>query len=139
MTSAVSHTPAASPEAAAMHFAGRLSLETDCWDVHHAIVNGKQDFVVLDVRSEELFREGHLPTAISLPHWQIKEETLSQYPSDTLFVVYCAGPHCNGADKGALAISRLGRTVRLMIGGAIGWLDEGFKLEPSPEGKMPVG
>ena len=27
---------------------------------------------------------------------------VAAYPSETVFVVYCAGPHCNGADKAAM-------------------------------------
>jgi rhodanese-related sulfurtransferase len=44
--------------------------------------------------------------------------------------VYCAGPHCNGADKAAVRRARLGRPVKKMIGGIAGWKDEGFALEP---------
>jgi rhodanese-related sulfurtransferase len=44
------------------------------------------------------------------------------------FVVYCAGPHCNGANKAALRLARLGLPVKMMIGGITGWLDEGFSL-----------
>ena len=128
MTSTVSRIAAAAPEIAEQHFAERLSFETDCWDVHHAITNERQDFVLLDVRSEEYFNAGHVPSALSLPHWKISETTLAEFPSDTLFVVYCAGPHCNGANKAALALAKLGRPVKEMIGGAIGWTDEGFDL-----------
>ena len=39
----------------------------------------------------------------------------------------CAGPHCNGANKAALRLARLG----LRIGGVTGWIDEGFTLRPS--------
>ncbi|KQR32533.1 hypothetical protein ASF91_13435 [Rhizobium sp. Leaf155] len=39
---------------------------------------------------------------------------------------YCAGPHCNGADRAALNLARLGRKVKIMIGGMTGWADEGF-------------
>lgn len=46
----------------------------------------------------------------------------------TLFVVYCAGPHCNGAERAALRPARLGHPVKRMIGGVTGWLDEGFDL-----------
>ena len=45
-----------------------------------------------------------------------------------IFVVYCAGPHCNGAHRGAVRLARLGRPVKLMIGGITGWVDEGFAL-----------
>jgi rhodanese-related sulfurtransferase len=128
MISTVSRIRAASATEAIDFFSKRLSYETDCWDVHHAINNDKQDFVLLDVRDEESFSAGHVPTAINLPHWKINEQTLIQYPMNTLFVVYCAGPHCNGANKGAIALAKLGRPVKEMIGGAIGWTDEGFQL-----------
>ena len=59
---------------------------------------------------------------------------LQAYPPDTLFVVYCAGPHCNGADKAAVRLAALGRPVKLMIGGVTGWLDEGFALARSDAG-----
>jgi rhodanese-related sulfurtransferase len=45
---------------------------------------------------------------------------------ETLFVVHCAGPHCNGADKAAARIARLDRPVKKMIGGVEGWKDAGF-------------
>ncbi|MGI9626805.1 MAG: rhodanese-like domain-containing protein, partial [Longimicrobiales bacterium] len=74
------------------------------------------------------FDRGHLPGAVNLPHWKITEKRLADYPSDTVFVVYCAGPHCNGSTRGAIQIARLGRAVKEMIGGTTGWLDEGFDL-----------
>ncbi|MCH4293173.1 rhodanese-like domain-containing protein [Shewanella sp. 3B26] len=128
MSSVVSRPPAAEPSRAASHFAALLAFETDCWDVNHAITQGRQDFVLLDVRGEALYGEGHLPGALSLPHSRINETTLADFPADTLFVVYCAGPHCNGADKAALKLASLGRPVKKMIGGVTGWLDEGFSL-----------
>lgn len=129
MASNVTTVPAAAPEAAAAHFAAAFAFETDCWDVHDAMARGQQDFVLLDVRSHELYRRGHVPGAVSLPHAKIVAAKLAGYPDDTLFVVYCAGPHCNGAHRGALRLAQLGRPVKLMIGGVTGWVDEGFELQ----------
>ena len=129
MPSIVSEVPAAPSEQAAAHFAAKLAFESDCWDVHASMTSGNADFVLLDVRSPALFAEGHVPGAINLPHGKITERRMQDWPADTLFVVYCAGPHCNGADKGALRLARLGRPVKLMIGGITGWLDEVFTLE----------
>src|SRR5581483_10573796 len=42
-----------------------------------------------------------------------------------LLVVYCDGPHCNGADRAAIRLASLGRPVKKMIGGITGWIDEG--------------
>ena len=57
---------------------------------------------------------------------RIVERTLSDFPEDALFVVYCGGPHCNGADRAAVQLSRLGRKVKKMLGGIHGWHVEGF-------------
>lgn len=127
-SSAVTEVPAATAAAAAAHFAALLSVETDCWDVWDAFERDVVDFVLLDVRSPDLFAAGHVPGAVNLPHRRIIERNLAAWPADTLFVVYCAGPHCNGADKAALRLAHLGRPVKKMIGGVTGWLDEGFAL-----------
>lgn len=120
---------AAAPSEAAQHFARRLSLETDCWDVHQSLLEGGRDFVLLDVRGRAAFAKAHVPGALSLPPAEITAERMMAWPHDTLFVVYCAGPHCNGADRGALRLAKLGRPVKLMIGGMTGWADEGFAFE----------
>ncbi len=85
--------------------------------MHDALSRKAADFVLLDVRSPALYKKAHLPGALSLPHGKITERRMSEWPAGTLFVVYCAGPHCNGADKGALRLANLGRPVKLMIGG----------------------
>ena len=128
MSSAVSRPPAADSERARQYFSSLLEFETDCWDTHHAVSNNRQDFVLLDVRGEASYKLGHLPKSINLPHQQIRQAQITHYPDDTLFVVYCAGPHCNGADKAALNLAALGRPVKKMIGGVTGWIDEGFEL-----------
>ena len=128
-TSQVTATPAAPSADAEAHFAGLLAFETDCWDVHSDIESGHDEFVLLDVRSPELFDAGHVPSARNLPHARINERNLASFPLETVFVVYCAGPHCNGADKAALRLARLGRPVKKMIGGIEGWRDEGFSFE----------
>lgn len=128
MPSPVSETPAAASIDAAAHFAAKLAFETDCWDVHASLGTGQPDFVLLDVRGPALFARGYVPGALNLPHGKITARRMEEWPAETLFVVYCAGPHCNGADKAALRLARLGRPVKLMIGGVTGWLDEGFAL-----------
>jgi rhodanese-related sulfurtransferase len=124
---------AADPQTALDHFEKLLSLETDCWDVHAALASGTPGFVLLDVRSPQGFEGGHVPGSLNLPHGRINERNLAAYPLDTLFVVYCNGPHCNGADRAAARLARLGRKVKKMIGGAKGWKVEGFAFEKGAE------
>ena len=129
MTSAVTRIAAAPSDQALAHFQQRLRFETDCSDVHYASTLESKDFVLLDVRTPALYAAGHVPGAINMPTRTINEQSLSSHPPDTQFVVYCAGPHCNGANKAAVKLAQLGRPVKEMIGGITGWLDEGFSLE----------
>ncbi|USQ96427.1 rhodanese-like domain-containing protein [Caulobacter sp. RL271] len=130
----VSEIPAAASEVAVAHFAARLSLETDCADVAAAMKAGQVDFVLLHVvGSPEAYARRHVPGAIHLRHVDMTAARIAQWPADTLFVVYCAGPHCNGADRAALKLARLGRPVKLMIGGITGWADEGLAFATGAE------
>ena len=129
MPNAVTLVPAAQPEAAIRHFESELSFETDCWDTHDAMRGATPGFVLLDVRGPASFEKGHVPGAINLPHGKIVASKMSGYPRETLFVAYCAGPHCNGAARGAASLARLGYAVKIMVGGVTGWIDEGFELE----------
>ena len=128
IVSPVTEVPAAAGAEAHAYFSRLLAFETDCWDVHASLQHSDPGFVVLDVRTPELYQAGHVPGAINLPHRRISERALADYPADTLFVVYCAGAHCNGADRAAVRIAGLGRPVKKMIGGIEGWKLDGFEL-----------
>jgi rhodanese-related sulfurtransferase len=146
--SLVSAVPASPSAIAREHFRRRLGLETDCAEVAAALEAGPVrrhlgavglqsqaaalgagpvDFVLLHVAgSQAAFEARHVPGAVYLPHRLITAERVAAWPADTLFVVYCAGPHCNGADRAALRLAELGRPVKLMLGGLTGWADEGL-------------
>ncbi|WP_029922495.1 rhodanese-like domain-containing protein [Nevskia soli] len=129
MATVVQQVKAAAPERALAHFEARLAFETDCSDVWYATRHEQKDFVLVDVRTPALYAAGHVPGAINIPTRMIGEPRLEEFPAETLFVVYCAGPHCNGASKAAVKLARLGRPVKEMIGGLTGWIDEGLGLE----------
>jgi rhodanese-related sulfurtransferase len=129
MPNAVTQIAAAPPPTAAAHFESQFTFETDCWDTHDAMNGGAPGFILLDVRSAALFEKGHIPGAVNLPHGKIIASRMSEYPTATLFVTYCAGPHCNGAARAAAKLARLGLAVKLMAGGLTGWQDEGFELQ----------
>lgn len=124
----------AAPAVSQQHFAQKLSFETDCADVELAIRTGTVDFCLLDVRGANAYQLAHLPGALHLPRGQISATVLQELKPQRGFVVYCAGPHCNGADKAAEKIAALGFAVKIMIGGVTGWRDEGFRLiEPTAQ------
>ncbi len=132
MANAVTQVPAAHSTLAVQHFESGFSFETDCWDTHEALASSDPGFILIDARSAEMFVRGHVPGAINIPHGKIIGSRISAYAPTTLFVTYCAGPHCNGAARAALRLARLGYPVKLMAGGITGWLDEGFTLKAGP-------
>lgn len=140
MHSLVRQHPAASPETALAHFTQRLAFETDCSDVHASQQAGDVDYVLVDVRAETAYAAGHVPGAINIPHRSMSAEFMAGYPRDTLFVVYCAGPHCNGVHRAAVRLAGLGFAVKEMLGGVTGWLDEGLSLSSaqSPQEDRPA-
>jgi len=131
--SLVNEIPPASSADVEARYAERLTFETDCWDVHDSIRAKPADFVLLDVRGPKLYEISHVPGAINLPHGKMTASRMAEWPDGTLFVVYCAGPHCNGTDRAALRLSRLGCKVKVMIGGITGWADEGFSFASGKE------
>jgi rhodanese-related sulfurtransferase len=139
MPSLVRNIPAAPSAIALMHFSNRLTFETDCSDVYSSHEAGEIDFVLIDVRGPLAYERGHVPGAINIPTRLLTLDSLGSHPQGTLFVVYCAGPHCNGANKAAVKLAALGYPVKEMIGGVTGWLDEGFQLSVAQVAHAPIG
>jgi rhodanese-related sulfurtransferase len=126
----VRSTPAASSADAHAHFASKLAYETDPSDLWSDMQHGLTDFVVLDVRNADAYAKSHIPSAVHLHHGQINAKRMEAYPPDTLFIVYCWGPGCNGSTKAALKLSALGYAVKELIGGIEYWeVKEGYPVE----------
>ncbi|WP_406736177.1 rhodanese-like domain-containing protein [Thioclava sp. GXIMD4215] len=122
MNAVLSRPPVAAADVVAL-LEPQCALHTDCHDVHDA----DGGFVLLHVMGmPDTYARRHIPNAVFMPHRMITAERLADWPQDTLFVVYCSGPHCNAAEQAALAIARLGRPVKIMLGGLMGWEYEGL-------------
>ncbi|WP_271220441.1 rhodanese-like domain-containing protein [Streptosporangium carneum] len=128
---AVTAVPAAGNAAAIAHFAARLTFETDVSDVAADLASGAGNIVVIDSRSAESWRQGHIAGAVHLPTGEIAARAALVVPAGATVVTYCWGPGCNGATRAALEFAKLGHPVKEMLGGFEYWAREGFPVETS--------
>lgn len=67
----------------------------------------KQGAIIIDVRSPQEFREGHIDGAISIPDYQIKKEIERKIPNkNEIIIVYCSTGH--RSQKSQKILERLG-------------------------------
>ena len=84
------------------------------------IMDTESGYVILDVRTEEEFSEGHIPGAILIPDYEIGEkaqEVLKE--KDRMILVYCRSGRRSKLAADALA--KLGYTNIKEFGGIIDW------------------
>lgn len=134
----VNEYPPAEPEQARAHFLARLSVETDPADVKLDLERSPERNLVVDVRSPEAYAACHVPGAVNLPYRSISAETTAEIPNDRTLVVYCWGPGCNAAQKGAARLAELGFRVKEMIGGLEYWRREGHDTEGAEGSGAPL-
>lgn len=92
----------------------------------------KGEVLLVDVRTEQQYGEGHIKGALSLPKEDIKVR-LRELPEDKLIVYYCACPAEHLSIAAALDMRRLGRqNVAALVGGLRSWIKEGLPTESSP-------
>ena len=109
------------------YFTSRLSFETDPADVH-ADMEQTKSFVLVDVRGQSSWDQGRAVGAVHMHHSEIADRAPKEIPIDLPVVVYCWGPGCNGAHRGALNFALLGYQVKEMIGGFEYWAREGYPV-----------
>lgn len=83
---------------------------------------------VLDVRPAAEYRQGHIPTARSIPVEEL-EQRLAELPRDQEIVAYCRGPYCIFSDEAVQILQRHGFRARRLEEGFPEWWAEGYPVE----------
>ncbi len=84
------------------------------------IMDTSEDYIILDVREQEEFDEGHIKGAILLPYTEINEKAESILPDkDKLILVYCRSGR--RSKIAAESLAALGYTNTKEFGGIIDW------------------
>ncbi len=110
------------------HYQAKLEYEIDPWDLNEALGRGDR-ILLVDTRSPEAYRRGHIPGALNIPHRTMSNATTAHLAKGDLIVTYCDGIRCNGSTKGALNMLQLGFRVKELIGGLDCWRYDGYPVD----------
>jgi ArsR family transcriptional regulator len=86
------------------------------------------DVLLLDVRPEDEYAKGHIPTAISIPLADL-ESRMKSLPRDRLIVAYCRGPYCVFSVEAVALLRAQGFQVRRLEDGLPEWRAAGLTIE----------
>ena len=84
------------------------------------IMDTESDYIILDVRTEEEFAQGHIPGAMLIPDYAIREKAETALPDKgALILVYCrSGRRSKNA---AQILAELGYSNIREFGGIVSW------------------
>lgn len=84
------------------------------------IMDTKTGYVIVDVRTQEEYDQGHIPGAISIPNETINNKKLSELKNlDQMILVYCRSG--NRSRQAAKKLADIGYTNVIDFGGIISW------------------
>lgn len=87
-------------------------------EVKEIIDNNDKSYILIDVREDYEFKEGHIPGAINIPLGNI---TTIDYSLDKTIIVYCKSG--NRSNQAAIKLKNMGYNVKDM-GGIVNWTYE---------------
>ncbi len=89
-------------------------------DLAHWIIEENQNFVLVDIRSQEDFDRGHIDTTKHIPMVELfTQQSLEKLPRDRKIVVYSNGSE--DASKASAMLRLLGYNAYLLLGGYNHW------------------
>jgi rhodanese-related sulfurtransferase len=84
--------------------------------------------IIIDVRPELEYEQGHIPAARSVPV-EILKRRLAELPRDVEIVAYCRGPYCVLSDQAVRLLHRHGFRARRLSEGFPEWRAAGYPVE----------
>lgn len=86
------------------------------------------DVVVIDVRPNSEYVEGHLPFARSMPLAEL-EQRIAELPPGKEIIAYCRGPYCVMSDAAVKLLASRGLKVRKISDGINEWQAAGLNIQ----------
>jgi len=118
----------ATPAQLKKYFELKLAAELGPHNVKRLLDAGAADLTILDVRSAEGYREGHIPGAVHIP-FEALPSRLTELSKQNEIIAYCWDTTCTLCTKAAYVLASNGFRAREMIGGIKEWQESGFPIE----------
>ena len=84
------------------------------------IMNENKNYVIVDVRTPDEYKEGHIPNAINIPNETINETVYNKLKDkNQLILIYCRSG--SRSRQAAYKMQKLGYTNLVDFGGIINW------------------
>ena len=94
------------------------------------MMENKEDFKLVEVLSQESFKQGHIPKAINIPVDRLDKVAKDKLKKTDKIVVYCASYTCHASTNAAKILLNMGfKNVLDFKGSKKTWVDAGFELE----------
>jgi rhodanese-related sulfurtransferase/DNA-binding transcriptional ArsR family regulator len=90
--------------------------------------------IVIDVRPENEYRNGHVSGARSIPVSELLSR-LHELPNDVPIVAYCRGPYCVFADEAVALLTEHGYQAARLSDGFPDWQAAGFPVDTEQAGE----
>lgn len=95
-------------------------------DYKSRYVDGKEEHVLVDVRTPEEFASGHIPGALNIPLQELGQKT-DRLAKDKALILYCRSGSRSAHAAGMLG--RLGYTNVQDLGGIYHWTSAGYPIK----------
>jgi rhodanese-related sulfurtransferase len=96
-------------------------------DEVYEIVKNNEGYLIIDVRSIDEYKDGHIKGAISIPVSDL-EKRIGEIPKDKQIIVYCNGSGCNRSVAAAKILVKYGYKNVNNVGGTgiYEWKEKGY-------------
>lgn len=83
------------------------------------------EVIVLDVRPEKEYKQGHIPNAVNIPPEDLSKR-LSELDNNKTIVAYCRGPYCLFSFDAVEALQKTGVKAHRLVDGFPEWKAAGY-------------
>ena len=111
-------------------FEEKIKYEIDPYSVRHIVDEKDKNYIIVDVRDNNSYKAGHVPTAINVQRMDLKKH-INKLPKNKTIITYCYHVVCFAAPAVAFELAKKGYKVMEMIGGFDEWQKHGHPVEKS--------